>query len=203
MSAHYWLERSFIDILANESKNIKTLSYLIILFVLTHLVAFTIIVIQTLRYKWLSFRQKVSVDLLILFEILRDSPLDKKLFGSYARNEPLLISLSNRKVYVGIVTWLGEPNEFEGMDQEISILPVLSGYRDKKDQTVVFTTNYSKVANLDNPQIIIKQDLIETLSDFDIDIYANFAKQNKQKQQNNYTVNIDNPTVRITQYPSS
>jgi hypothetical protein len=199
LSVVFWIKSFFTEIYPKDvdAELIVSLSYLSILSILTHIVAFVIIFIQLLRFKWLSFTERVPIDILLMYDILSDSPLDNKLFQSYARSEPLLISLSNNKIYVGIVNWLGEPNEIEGMDQEISIVPILSGYRDSKDKTVVFTTNYKYVANLDNPQVIIRQELIDTVSDFDIDVYAELAKQKKKQPISNYIINIENPSIRI------
>lgn len=197
LSAVFWVKKSMTVMFSKDLETAITLSYLLILIILTHAVAFVIIFIQKLRFKWLSYRERVSIDILLMYDILSDSPLDARLFHSYARSEPLLITLSSGKVYVGVVNWLGEPNEIEGMDQEISIVPVLSGYRDLKDKTVVFTTNYNKVSKLDNPQVVIRQELIDTVSDFDINVYAEVSKQKKKQSGNNYTVNIENPSIRI------
>jgi hypothetical protein len=38
-----------------------------------------------------------------------------------------MISLEDRKVYVGKVIDMGEPTETNGIDQDISIMPLMSG----------------------------------------------------------------------------
>lgn len=110
-----------------------------------------------------------SVDL--IYDLLNDSPIDRLFFESYRNLWPILISLNNNKIYVGIIGELGEPNEAEGMDQEISLIPLASGCRDV-DHRVVFTTNYQIMGTeLDDLSIIIRQDQIISASHFDFDVY--------------------------------
>jgi len=52
---------------------------------------------------------------------------------------PVLLTIKSGKVYVGSVTANFNP-AYEV--QSIEIMPILSGYRDPKDQTVTFTTDY-------------------------------------------------------------
>ncbi|VAW75772.1 hypothetical protein MNBD_GAMMA12-1351 [hydrothermal vent metagenome] len=107
--------------------------------------------------------------ILLVSKVLNDSPLDKLLFESYINSRPLLLTLDTRKVYVGTISSLGEPNESEGMDQEISIIPVISGYRDKDSLKVEFITHYDIVDS--DLNIVIRQDQVITASWFDFDIY--------------------------------
>jgi len=48
--------------------------------------------------------------IMLMSSILRDSPLDNILLKSYINESPLMLTLNDRKVYVGIVSSLGEPN---------------------------------------------------------------------------------------------
>lgn len=107
--------------------------------------------------------------ILLMSKVLSDSPLDKLFFESYIHSRPLLLSLNSRKIYIGTISSLGEPNESEGMDQEISVIPVISGYREKNSLEVKFTTHYDVVdTDLD---IVIRQDQVISASWFDFDIY--------------------------------
>lgn len=107
--------------------------------------------------------------ILLMSKVLRDSPLDQLLFESYIHSRPLLLSLDSRKVYVGTINSLGEPNESEGMDQEISVIPLMSGYRDKDTLKVKFNTNYEVIdTDLD---IVILQNQIVSASWFYFDTY--------------------------------
>lgn len=112
--------------------------------------------------------------------ILKDSPLDVILFRSYLEEVYVMVTLSDRKVYVGRVISLGEPNESEGMDQEIVLTPFLSGYRDKDTLTVTFTTKYKDVD--DDLSLVIKQDLISSVTEFDPKIYEAFTRAKKDDE---------------------
>ena len=109
----------------------------------------------------------------LMEDILSDSPLDALLFEAFIDATPVLLSLESKKVYVGIVNNLGEPNENESPNQEISIIPILSGYRDDSYQIVQFTNYYDSTfyKNIDNFSVIIPQNQIITASKFDFDIY--------------------------------
>lgn len=114
---------------------------------------------------WLGARDDKQVKVTVSASIHRDSPLDYVLFESAVKQQPIMLSMSDRKVYIGVVTSTGEPNETEGPDQEINLLLMTSGYRDKDKLTVTFTTKYSEVKV--QPVITLKQDLIVSASPFD------------------------------------
>ncbi|EGQ8181298.1 TPA: hypothetical protein NKQ26_004591 [Vibrio parahaemolyticus] len=111
-------------------------------------------------------------------KVLSDSPLDDFLFkASLEKGDKLvMMSLSDRKVYVGKVLSLGEPNESEGLDQEVTIKPVMSGYRDKDTLKVTFTTHYSGLD--ENTVTIVKQDLISSACEFS---FSTYEKLNPKK----------------------
>ena len=115
-------------------------------------------------------------------DILSDSPMDQLFMQSYIDRIVILITLDSGKVYVGVVTQLGEPNESEGMDQEIGIKPVVSGYRVRETHKVVFNMSYEESS--DSAYIVIKQDLITTACRFDPLIYS---KANKATESSKAT----------------
>ncbi len=89
------------------------------------------------------------------------------------RNPAVMLTLRNRKVYVGDV--LATPN-LERDQVYVSILPAMSGYRNQADLRVEFTTNYIKLWNTGEcPRegffTLIPVAAIETSSLFDLDIY--------------------------------
>ena len=64
----------------------------------------------------------------IIQDILEDSPLDDLLFRlSLQQDKYAMLMMDDRKVYVGKIISLGEPSETTGMDQDISIMPLMSG----------------------------------------------------------------------------
>jgi len=118
-----------------------------------------------------------NAKIILMSQLLSDSPMDKLLFDSYINCDPVMLTLESRKVYVGIVTSLGEPNESYGMDQEISLLPILSGYREKDTLEVKFVTHYDKVN--EDLLIVIKQDQLLALCWFDLGIYEKLNTSEK------------------------
>lgn len=109
----------------------------------------------------------------LLGEILKDSPIDKLFYDSFAKQKPILVTCKSKKIYVGIVNQLGEPNESSLPNQEISIVPVLSGYRNKDDLKLTFTNDYNDFSGETDLSTIIKVCEIESSSWFDVDIYEN------------------------------
>ena len=135
----------------------------------------------TSRAKWKILCYKLgsnnNAKLYIISDLLEDSPLDRLLFKlSLDKNALAMLSLSDRKVYVGKVISLGEPNESEGPDQEITISPVVSGYRDKDNLQVTFTTYYQDAGS--DLAHVIRQDMITHASEFSFEIFENFKKEN-------------------------
>lgn len=115
----------------------------------------------------------------LMYNILSDSPLDNLLFSSYIEQKVLLITMSDRKVYVGIVINLGEPNESEGLDQEISIVPIYSGYRDKDYLSLKLTNKY----DVDGIFIVLKQDKIISACEFVESLYLKLSKKARKKSK--------------------
>ena len=80
-----------------------------------------------------------------------------------------MLTMDDRKVYVGKVISLGEPSETSGMDQDVSIMPLMSGYRDKDTLKVTFTTYYEEVdADI---YLSLRQDAIVSATEFDFQAY--------------------------------
>lgn len=120
------------------------------------------------------------------------SPFEKFLSDCIPNFKTVLITLNNKKVYVGLVHDL--PVEKAGDLEHVSIMPILSGYRDKDDLTVKFTTNYyihysnalddngepvsGNGASLEDFVEIIPVSQIAHVGKFDIDTYKDFGKSN-------------------------
>lgn len=120
----------------------------------------------SLRRRFGTWNTKIYV----IGELLEDSPLDNLLFRlSLDKEKQIMLTLNDRKVYVGKVIDLGEPSATSGMDQDISIIPVMSGYRDKETLQVTFTTHYEDVAT--DLYISLRQDAIVSATEFDFSAY--------------------------------
>ena len=115
--------------------------------------------------------------------------LEKFLFECGEKLQTVLITLKSRKVYVGIVNDI--PIE-SGEVEHFTLLPILSGYREKDKLTVIFTTNYyqhyqhhlddngepinGSGACLDDFVEMIPVSEIAHIGSFDIDTYKQFIK---------------------------
>jgi len=138
------------------------------------------------RRKWLRREDESSLSLkerakiVLMSSILKDSPMDALFYKSYLVDGfYLMITMDDRKVYIGRVISLGEPNESEGMDQEITITPYASGYRDKNTLGVTLTTKYNEVSS--DVSLTIRQDKIILATHFSEDIYDEFQRNLKRK----------------------
>ena len=96
-----------------------------------------------------------------------------------------MFSLSDRKVYVGIVVFVGEPTESEGMDHAFTLLPILSGYRDKDTLEVTFNTHYT---NTNQPlPIMLVQENVVSATRFDFTTWNTFqSRKNRKTRQGQF-----------------
>jgi hypothetical protein len=106
----------------------------------------------------------------VIGQLLEDSPLDFLLYSlSLDASKQVMLTMSDRKVYVGRVISLGEPSATSGMDQDVSIVPIMSGYRDKDTLTVTFTTHYNDAPN--DIYLSLRQSAILAATEFNFDAY--------------------------------
>lgn len=134
-----------------------------------------------------------TTTIVLLSRVLKDSPIDSIFYESFSKKKPILISLSSRKVYIGMVNKLGEPSESEEPNQEISLVPVISGYRDKDTLKVILQNEYSNLPQTDiDSSIVIKVDEIETVSWFNHSVYEdvndNMSKEIEKTKKKKETV---------------
>lgn len=121
-----------------------------------------------------------------LFErAIRDSDFERLLARAMFRDMPIMFTLDTGKVYVGWVVRAINPRD---VPREVRILPMLSGYRNSDDHTVVFTTNYHEVlktvADSLTPflnhlvagdfEVVIPSGRIMSSHLFDVDAYLRF-----------------------------
>ncbi|MEH9281727.1 hypothetical protein RAF35_18695 [Klebsiella quasipneumoniae subsp. similipneumoniae] len=123
----------------------------------------------------------------ILRKTISNSTLDSMLLDAMESRpkKSILVTLSSRKVYVGIVNGIQEPTESEAPNSYISIFPIMSGYRDKDTLSITFTNSYpsevsvssaatadsKKIHKIANMDILIKSDEISHLSWFDFAVF--------------------------------
>lgn len=152
-------------------------SWLLILSLLTCLSAWLLKVLGHLVLLW-RFRTW-DARIFVIRDILEDSPLDDLLFRlSLQKDKYAMLMMEDRKVYVGKIISLGEPSETNGMDQDISIMPLMSGYRDKDTLRVTFTTDYALVDS--DIYVSLRQDQIVSATEFNFEAYRTWQGTRKQ-----------------------
>ena len=104
----------------------------------------------------------------------RRAPVEESRFGWLPREsleKGLLVEISTttRKSYIGFV--LGE--DPQGWEQDVALLPVLSGYRDPESVRLRITANYSRLPAelLQNYAVTIATKEIVSISRFDPQVY--------------------------------
>ncbi|MBE4159104.1 hypothetical protein HJ102_16735 [Vibrio parahaemolyticus] len=85
---------------------------------------------------------------------------------------------------MGMVNSLAEPSESEEPNQEISLIPAMSGYRNDKTLKVEFENDYQLDHITVDSSIVIKVEQIETISWFN---YKYFEGVNGNLNSNNDT----------------
>lgn len=112
----------------------------------------------------------------------KSSPLGLALIEAFANRREIMLSMDDRKVYVGILAEISPPSEVLGPNEEIIIVPVLSGYRDKDTLRVVYTTDYTEKAaanaSISFSPVILRQSAIVSLTTFSPAIRKAFEESN-------------------------
>lgn len=119
-----------------------------------------------------------------LEKLLSDGSLGQLFFDSATTGSPVLISLKSRKVYVGTVNMISEPNEKQGPNLEISISPIMSGYRDKDTLRVLFSNDYNDLDGIDT-SIIFPLSEVSHASWFNMDIHEKVDNNREKKPETN------------------
>ena len=152
----------------NSEAEVKKMGWFLELSVLSFIGAFILKAWghTTLFIRFRTWQTKVFV----IGGLLEDSPLDHLLFRlSLNKDKYVMLTMSDRKVYVGKVISLGEPSATNGMDKDISIIPLMSGYRDKDKLTVEFVTRYADIDQ--DIDLSLRQDEIVSATEFSFEAY--------------------------------
>ncbi|PPU05643.1 hypothetical protein [Xanthomonas arboricola] len=73
---------------------------------------------------------------------IKHHPIASVLVQSLTGSIPIMVTMEDRKVYVGFVTAIGSMSEVSSPLENFGVSPVLSGYRDKDTLKVIFTYKY-------------------------------------------------------------
>lgn len=123
---------------------------------------------------------KIRSEILLMSTHLKYSPMLMLYLESFITGNPIMFTMSDRKVYVGKIISLGEQTETTGLDQEITITPFLSGYRDKDTLKVIFNTSYTEIA--EDIHLTIKQENISTATKYIQKVYDQFKSIEENKK---------------------
>jgi len=121
------------------------------------------------KKKILQLETDVQLHSLLALGVLEGTPFRILLRESIVQCRPCMFSLNDRKVYVGIVLFAGTPTESEGVDHAFTLIPILSGYRDKDTLEVTLNTHYSNAAN--PPPITLIQQNVVSATQFDFTLW--------------------------------
>ncbi|MFA6220578.1 MAG: hypothetical protein WC692_12500 [Erythrobacter sp.] len=163
-----WLAGAMKNLGATADGEADKMAWFVLLSLLTFLAAWVLKgwAHLRLRRRFGIWQTRVHV----IGQILEDSPLDNLLFTvSLVRGRYVMLSMDDRKVYVGKVVNLGEPSATSGMDQDVTLVPLMSGHRDKDTLRVNFDTFYAEVNT--GISISLRQDRIVSATEFDFDAY--------------------------------
>lgn len=133
--------------------------------------------------------------------VVREHPREEMLIIASVTKQPVLVSMGSRKFYVGIVV----ERRIDDNSDYLSLVPLLSGYRDKDTLTTTVTTNYqthyeeSGILNgggggrltLQDFQVLISFDEIDTISKFDSVAYSRFKEREERDIQQSKNLHAD------------
>ncbi|MGY2361717.1 hypothetical protein ACW9IO_04100 [Pseudomonas azotoformans] len=121
------------------------------------------------KKKILQLETDVQLHSLLALGVLEGTPFRVLLRESIVQCMPCMFSLNDRKVYVGVVLFAGTPTESEGVDHAFTLIPILSGYRDKDTLEITLNTHYSTAAN--PPPITLIQENVVSATQFDFTLW--------------------------------
>lgn len=119
----------------------------------------------------------------------KDNPIEELLIEASATLFPVIVTLKSKKIYVG---WVRRPALEHGRTEFVSVIPLLSGFREATDLSVVFNTDYyshyvgngifhgTSRVTLDHFRVVLPVCDIENISLFDFDTYEKFQRSNLQ-----------------------
>lgn len=138
-------------------------------------------------FYWFCSDQKLK----LIAKIARNDHLDTFILEASATQMPILVTLGSRKCYVGIC--FGEVGLDDGGSDHLSLLPLLSGYRDKDKLSLEIMTNYHvhyednqiysgahSNLTLDHFRVIVPKSEVEVYSFFDVDTFKQFKDVEKR-----------------------
>nr|ELR5228767.1 hypothetical protein [Providencia rettgeri] len=125
-----------------------------------------------------------------LIEISVSNSTQEFLYKAFKYGSVLLFTLNSKKVYAGIILELSEPSEKVEACQQITLLPLYSGYRDKDKLHVKLKpydfqpedSQFEEEQQLSSTfEVVLFLNQITQISSFDVDLYEKNKKKYKHK----------------------
>ncbi|EMH1211677.1 TPA: hypothetical protein ACIC9P_003068 [Morganella morganii] len=146
------------------------------------------------QYKKWSINKNEDKKIDALVNAVHNDPFESMLIEASVRSFPVIVTLSSRKIYVGLIIC---PKFEHGKTEYIQLLPLLSGYRNQDDLTVSITTNYRQhyidngIASdigvglsISDFRTLVPKEEVEGVSFFDVNTYTKFkAKELSDKEK--------------------
>lgn len=133
------------------------------------------------RFGGWSKKRRWQIRAGVIGSLLEDSPLDRMLFDlSFKKNELAVLCMKDRSVYAGKVVSLGEPSEFEGMDQDIRVVPFLIGYQDKDTLAINFRKSIPQAVRDAGRYVILRQADIVSATERSVEEVAAMYNQSQR-----------------------
>ena len=131
----------------------------------------------------------------ILFLISKLKPVERLIFPSahdnfYKKcieweNEEILLTLKNEKTYIGILWKYPDNPKSRHESQTISIIPLISGHREKETKKVIWNTHYPEYKDKSdflNMEVIIPRAEIITFGKFNKETFDHFYKDKSARR---------------------
>lgn len=129
-----------------------------------------------------GFENDEALKMNLTRESMLSSPLGLALIDAFANRRDIMLSMDDRKVYVGVLTEISPSSEVLGPNEEITIVPLVSGYRDKDTLKVIYTTDYAakaaENADISFSAVILRQSSIVSITTFSQEIRKAFEESN-------------------------
>jgi len=131
--------------------------------------------------KWqLKVTKDEEIAAYLLGESAHHSPIGSTLVEAFVEKNEVMITMEDRKVYVGYIMDVGAPTEVTGVNLEILLIPTVSGYRDKDTLKVVYTTDYPGDIPLE--PVGFRQENIVSVSVFSEEIRETFKRLDAERE---------------------
>ncbi|MGY4525175.1 hypothetical protein [Pseudomonas sp. TE21394] len=131
--------------------------------------------------KWqLGVSRDDAIAAYLLGESAQHSPIGSTLVEAFVTKNEVMITMEDRKVYVGYIMDVGAPTEVTGVNLEILLIPTVSGYRDKDTLKVVYTTDYPGDIPLE--PVGFRQENIVSVSVFSEEIRETFKRLDAERE---------------------